>query len=266
MQEKLKVGIIGLGLIGGSIERKLGLKPDLYEVKAVSKSQNRAFKVEDLIDEDIVFVCSPQSQVNKILDQIALLQSKDENAFSKTIITDVASTKFKIKHEAELLGLKNFVAGHPMAGTEKQGYENSFPELFQDAKWILDSHLNEYPVLEKLIQEELGAKIEYLDSELHDKAVAVTSHLPLVLSVVLAKLGLDHPAAVKTIGPGFKSMTRLAKGNVSMGKEIINLNRKNIQELWHDYKLEVDSLLAAHNDDLERELEIVKKKLGDEIC
>jgi prephenate dehydrogenase len=261
MPEKLKVGIVGLGLIGGSIEKRLGLKPDLYEVKAVSVSQERLFTLADLKEEDIVFICSPQSKVRSVLDQIALMQSKDENAFQRTIITDVASTKSKIKHEAELLGLKNFVAGHPMAGTEKQGYDAAFPELFEGAKWILDSSSGEYPILEKLIKEELGAVIEYLDAEVHDQAVAVTSHLPLVLSVALAKLGIDFPVSKKTIGPGFKGMVRLAQGNVAMGKEIIDLNRHNIKEFWADYKAQVDALLDANEDDLEQELTKTKEKL-----
>lgn len=261
MTEKISVGIIGLGLIGGSIERRLGLKPELYEVKAVSISQGRAFTIEDLKNEDIVFICSPQSQVNSVLDQIALLQSKDQTAFVKTIITDVASTKTRIKHEAELLGIKNFVAGHPMAGTEKQGYENSFPELFEGAKWILDSDARDFPILENIIKGELGAVIEYMDVEVHDKAVAVTSHLPLVLSLILAKMGMDYSPAHKTIGPGFKGMVRLAGGNISMGKEIIDLNRNNINELWQDYKAEVEALLAAPEDDLEKELKSIKDKL-----
>ena len=261
MAEKIKIGIIGLGLIGGSIEKRLALKPDLYEIKTVSKSQNRDFQLVDLKNEDIVFICSPQSEVNKILTEIALLQSKQEGAFAKTIITDVASTKKRIRDKAEQLGLKNFIPGHPMAGTEKQGYESSFPELFEAAKWILDSDPSQSKLLEKIIKEELGAVIEYLDSETHDKAVAATSHLPLALSVVLAKVALNLPATKKTIGPGFKSMTRLAQGNIAMGTEIIDLNRKNINELWQDYKAEMDAFLSAYGDDLERELKVVKDKL-----
>ncbi len=261
MAEKIKIGIIGLGLIGGSIEKRLALKPELYEIKTVSKSQNRNFELVDLKNEDIVFICSPQSEVNRILSEIALLQSKQEGAFEKTIISDVASTKKRIKDKADQLGLKNFVAGHPMAGTEKQGYESSFPELFEGAKWILDSEAPRSAVLEKLILEDLGAKIEYLDVETHDKAVAVTSHLPLVLSLALAKLGMQLPAAKKTIGPGFKGMVRLAGGNVSMGKEIIDLNRNNINEAWQDYKWQEEAILAGYSDDLEKELINIKEKL-----
>ena len=219
------------------------------------------FEIKDLVDADIVFICSPQSQVKSVLNEIALLQSKDDNAFTKTIITDVASTKEKIKSQAESLGIKNFVPGHPMAGTEKQGYEAAFPELFEGAKWILDSSSGGNAKLENLISQELGAQIEYIDSKIHDKAVAVTSHLPLVLSLILAKLGMDLPTAKKTIGPGFKGMVRLANGNVAMGKEIIDLNRANIKELWQDYKVEIDALLEANAGDLQEELSKIKEKL-----
>ncbi len=260
-EKKLKIGIIGLGLIGGSIEKRLGLKPELYEVKAVSKSQNRAYTLEDLRDEDIVFICSPQSQVIKVLDQIAMLQAKDKEAFAKTIITDVGSTKQRIFHEAELLGIRNFVAGHPMAGTENQGYEASFPELFEGAKWILDPSSGSHKILEDLIQVELGAVIENLDVSQHDKAVAITSHLPLVLSAALAKIGVDFLPAHKTIGPGFRGMARLARGNVAMGKEIISFNRSNIREFWLEFSAEVEALLAASEEDLEKDLQEIKTSI-----
>ncbi len=261
MEKKLRIGIVGLGLIGGSIEKRLAGK---YELLCVSASQGREHKLEDLIDVDIVFLCGSQSTILKQLGQIAQIISRsgaegsikeEYRAFSRTIITDVASTKLEISKTAQELGLKNFIAGHPMAGTEHQGYEASFLELFEGAKWVLE----ESNALLETVIKELGAEVVILDSETHDKAVAMTSHLPLVLSVGLAEMVSNYSPATKVIGPGFKSMTRLAKGNANMGKEIISLNRKNIRDAWKVYKQEVESILNIYGADLESELTQVKE-------
>ena len=253
-----KIGIVGLGLIGGSLEKRL---KDNHEILAVSKSQNREYMIKDLVDCDLVFISCPQSQIRFVLKEIASLQNRDEGNFAKTIITDVASTKERITYMAEDLGIKNFIPGHPMAGTENQGYEASFPELFEDASWILCCQMHEAGILKDLIEKELGAKTQFMDSYIHDRAVAVTSHLPLVLSASLAKLGNEFAPARKTIGPGFKGMVRLAKGNVDMGQEIISFNRANIKEMWNEFKAEVDSLLEANSEDIEKDLQRTKEQL-----
>ncbi len=263
MENKLRIGIVGLGLIGGSIEKRLSNK---YELLTVSVSQNREYKLADLANTDIVFLCGSQSNIIRELENIAklIIQSgqegsvpESERAFAKTIITDVASTKVAVANKAQELGLKNFVPGHPMAGTEHQGYEASFPELFQGAKWILEESSPRTENLEQIIRE-LGAEIVVMDPETHDKSVAMTSHLPLALSLGLANMVHNFSPATKVIGPGFKSMTRLAQGNANMGKEIISLNRKNIKDAWRIYKQEIESILNIYGDDLEEEIGVIK--------
>lgn len=256
---KLKIGIIGLGLIGGSIEKRLAFKPDNYQLFCVSKSQNRNYQLEDLVDVDVLFLCAEQSIILKQLEEIARIISIsgkegtvpfEQRAFANTIITDCASTKVLVAQKANDLGLHNFIAGHPMAGTEKQGYDSSFPDLFEGAKWILEKP-NE--TLEKIIIE-LGAQTVLLDPETHDRAVALTSHLPLVLSLALANLANNYNPSKSTRGPGFASMTRLAKGNAKLGRELISLNRNNIKESWEIYKQEVESLLGIYGEELEQEI------------
>lgn len=268
---KLKIGIVGLGLIGGSIEKKLQNLPDKYEILSVSTSQQREYQIEDLKNTDIIFLCSQQSKILKDLELIAKIISQSgaegamqdsDRAFAKTIITDVASTKLALASKAQELGLKNFIPGHPMAGTEHQGYESSFPEIFQGAKWILEESSPRTAKLEKLIREDLGAEIVTMDAETHDKAVAMVSHLPLVLSIGLADMINNFSPASKVIGPGFKSMTRLANGNTQMSKEIVSLNRTNIKTTWELYKQEIDSILNIYGDELALEFEEVKKKIS----
>ena len=268
---KKKIGIVGLGLIGGSIEKALLQDSDNYEVLSVSQSQGREYKLEDLKDCDIVFLCSSQSSIPGQLEQIAKIISRsseegkipeNERAFSKTIITDVASTEQQISNKAQELGLNNFIPGHQMAGTEQQGYEASFPELFENANWVLAESNSKTELLETIITRTLKAKLVIIDPETHDQSVAVISHLPLVLSLGLGELVTAVPQSKKIIGPGFKGMIRLAKGNPELGREMIALNRNNIKNAWELFKTEVEALLAITGPDLEKELVEIKEALA----
>lgn len=264
-----KIGIVGLGLIGGSIEKCLLEKQaelGLSQVKTVSKSQKREYSIHDLADCDVIFLCSEQSKILGDLDEIAKTIAKSnsnaEKPFANALITDVASTKKKISDKAKELGLSNFIAGHPMAGTEHEGYAASFPELFHGSNWILEEKNEKTKLLEHLILKVLGAKeIVALDAETHDKLVAVVSHLPMLMSFALADLLKSYPVAEKIIGPGFRGMTRLAKGNVQMSKEILALNRQNVKDLWSEYSTHLNSLLDLPTSLLEPELAKIKKLL-----
>ena len=264
MDKSLKIGIVGLGLIGGSIQKRLN-DTGKYELLLVSKSQGSNLELKNLGSCDLVFLCGEQSSIPAQLAEIAKLKaqaSKDAcDDFKNTIITDAASTKVQICETAKNLGLENFIGGHPMAGTEKQGYEASFPELFEEATWVLTESNSKTEVLEKVITEDLKAKITVMDAATHDKSVAAISHLPLVLSLGLAEALNQVPTAAKVIGPGFKSMTRLAKGNEKLGREMIGINRENISELWEAYKTYVDSLLKLPQSALSQEMTEIKEKL-----
>jgi prephenate dehydrogenase len=267
---KKKIGIVGLGLIGGSIEKALKQDLDNYEILIVSQSQGSPYKLEDLKDCDLVFLCGAQTSIPGQLEEIARIISRSgeegkipesERAFSRTVITDVASTKLRISKKADELGLNNFVPGHPMAGTEHKGYEASFPELFQGAKWILGERSDRTKLLEDIITKVCKAEIVIMDSAIHDQSVALISHLPLVLSIGLGEIVTRVPVSQKIIGPGFKGMVRLAQGNVELGKEMITLNRNNIKNAWDLFKTEVDALLEIKGENLEEELIEVKKNL-----
>ncbi len=279
MSEKIKIGIVGLGLIGGSIEKRLKQNLEKYELYVVSQSQDQGLdasgkrrELSDLAGVDILFLCASQSEIVKQLQEIALiiLRSSDEGklpedkrAFAHTIITDVASTKEQISAVAAELGLSNFVGGHPMAGTEHKGYAASSPDLFQGCTWVLSESSERTELLEQVIKRDLAAaNLVLLDPATHDKCAATISHLPLVLSLGLANLVRQNPNAKSMIGPGFTGMTRLAKGNEQLGLEIIKANRRNIKELWTNYKQEIDSLLAISQDSLAEEMGAIKEALA----
>jgi prephenate dehydrogenase len=267
MQEKLKVGIVGLGLIGGSIEKCLQQFPEQFEIFSVSESQNRSYKLDNLVECDVIFLCTQQSKLASQLDKIAQIISRsgqeghmpeEQRAFAKTVITDVASTKYLFCQKSADLGLKNFIGGHPMAGTEHKGFEASDANMFKDATWILTERNS---TLEDIITKYLAAKVLIMDSETHDKSVAVVSHLPLLLSLGLADLAINMPQVAKVMGPSFKGMTRLAKGNPELGREIISLNRSNIKDAWDLFKTEIEALLEIKGHSLQEELNLIKEKI-----
>ena len=243
MTEVKTIAVIGLGLIGGSILK--GLKDKGFELLGIARRKETIDQAltEKIISEgstnlqlackaDIIFVCTP---INKTVETIKLLSSKVK---PETIITDVASLK------GEILDFINanqypvrFIGGHPMAGTENKGLNASCENLFEAAKWVLTP--SKWSNQEDLIKissviEKLGTKIVIADPVLHDKAVALISHMPLLLSQSLFGLVENYPdkdvsgLAFILASSGFRDMTRLASTNPELSRDMIIQNKENI--------------------------------------
>lgn len=238
----MKIGIVGLGLIGGSIFKALS---ELHDVVGVSHSQNGlAENITDdisvLKDCDIVFVAVHMNKTIAILDELNNIL--DEN----TVVADVCSLK-------EFLSDKNynynFVPTHPMAGTEKTGFKNSFKELFNGAKWVVCK--KQCPENLKKVIEQMGAQIIYASAKEHDEAAALISHMPMVIAQAIFKSAEGNELALKLASSGFRDMTRLAISNEEMAEDMVNMNYKNIQNailklyssvgdlIKNDYKTEI---------------------------
>lgn len=215
-----KIGIIGLGLIGGSLFKDL--KKD-YDVIAVSQSQNgsRIYKTYDVLkDREIIFVCTPMNKTLSVLDEL-------ENILpSETIVTDVCSLKSFVCQKQRPY---NFIPSHPMAGTENKGFESSFEGLFKGAKWVLISNEQKASKLIKII-EYLGAKAIFTTAQEHDKAAAMISHMPMLIAQALMYAVKDNPLALEMASSGFRDMTRLALSNEEMACDMISMNSKNIEQ------------------------------------
>lgn len=216
----MKIGIIGLGLIGGSIFKDL-LKLR-YDVIAVSKSQNgdKIYKDYSVLKGcDIVFVCSAMNKTLSILDEL-------ENILDdKTIVTDVCSLKKFVCNKKRPY---KFIPSHPMAGTEHKGFENSFEGLFKNAKWVITPVYGSDEKLVKIIND-LGAKIVEATPEKHDEAVALISHMPMVIAQAIFKTASENPLALEIASSGFRDMTRLAMSNTEMANDMVMMNSENIQ-------------------------------------
>lgn len=235
----MKVGVIGLGLIGGSIFKDL--KRLGIEVSAVSQSQCGENIYKDytvLKDCGIIFVCSAMNKTLAILDEL------EKFVKSETIVTDVCSLKgFVSKKERPY----RFIPSHPMAGTENKGYESSMEGLFKGAKWVLTpkttySEATGYLLpsgTKELISliEKLGATPIITTPEEHDKAAAMISHMPMVLAQALFLSVKDNSLALDMASSGFRDMTRLVLSNEEMACDMVSMNSDNIQNaILHLYK------------------------------
>lgn len=229
----LNVGVIGLGLIGGSILK--GLKNKKYRLTGTSRNPETVKKAVEqglisgtnIEDADVIFICTP---INKTIDTI-----KDVAGRAKpgAVITDVASIKASVmdfvNNSPEPI---NFIGGHPMAGTEHSGLDASFETLYEGAKWVLtpSKWQSDTKILEEIIIA-LGAKPVIADPYEHDRAVALISHMPLFLSRALLGYVQEHKEselAMELAAGGFRSMTRLAHSNPELATDMLSCNRTNI--------------------------------------
>ena len=216
----MKVGIIGLGLIGGSIFKDL-TKRD-YDVIGISQSQTGVNIYKDysyLKECEIIFVCSAMNKTLEILDKLENIIPAD------TVVTDVCSLKqFVCKKQRPY----KFIPSHPMAGTEHKGFENSLEGLFKGAKWVITPVFGENENLVNVIKE-LGATPVFTTPEKHDEAVALISHMPMVIAQAIFKTAKENELALNIAASGFRDMTRLAMSNTEMANDMVQMNAENIQ-------------------------------------
>ena len=227
----MKIGIVSLGLIGGSLLKALSETDNtIYTVtrnketveKAKKYTKNSSDNIESLKDCEIIFVASP---INKTLD----ILDKLENIVSRNcIVLDCASVKEFVMNKKRSY---KFIGSHPMAGTEFNGFDASFKELFIGAKWVLtpSENVNTYDInLAGNIITQTGANIVITTAKEHDDAVALISHMPLIVSQALFYSARNNTLALKLASSGFRDMTRLAISNLEMAQDMKLYNASNI--------------------------------------
>ena len=245
----MKVGIVGLGLLGGSIGLKL---KDLYnnitiygydiDYKSVNyclknKIIDVKFEEEFISELDFIFLAIP---VDSIKNQLSDYLNKTSD---KTLIIDLGSTKFQICNSVENnQNRKNYLAAHPIAGTEFSGPNSAKKDLFNDKVMILcDTEKTDPNLLldAKKIIKSFGMSIKTMNSKEHDKHIAYVSHLSHISSFMLGKTVMDKEddehAIYNMAGSGFESTVRLAKSSPEMWSSIFVENKKNIIESLDEY-------------------------------
>lgn len=245
------IGFIGLGLMGGSIARAIRKYHKDYHLLAYDQNRDTlatavSSGIIDAICEseddrfsncDYIFLCSPVEYNVKYLKYLKQIIGPD------TIITDVGSVKGPIHNEIQKLDMEScFIGGHPMAGSEKSGFEASSDRLIENAYYIITPG-GEVP-LDKLtdfteLVSSLGAIPMVLTSEEHDFITAGVSHLPHIIASALVNLVsmLDNDQEyMKTIAAGgFRDITRIASSSPVMWEQICVENSENISNVLDDF-------------------------------
>lgn len=248
---KTTIGFIGLGLIGGSMAKAIKKANPHYHLMAYNRTQETAqqAKQDRIIDEiceendprfaacDFIFLCTPVTQNISYLSFLKEIISPD------CILSDVGSVKGIIHKQVTELGMtESFIGGHPMAGSEKTGYENSKAHLLENAYYILTP--SENVSLDKIsrymdLVSSLNAIPMVLTYEEHDYITASVSHLPHIIASTLVNLvqQLDsEDEHMKSIAAGgFKDITRIASSSPTMWQQICLENPENISKVLDEY-------------------------------
>ena len=245
------VRIVGSGLIGTSIGLGLALKGvGVTMVDSDGRAQSLArdlVKSSPSADIDLTIFATPLGAVKSLLD--GEFSANPQSAF-----IDIGSVKSKVKVEVStsLMPVNRFLPTHPMAGREMGGAESARADLFQGRAWIVDSQGVDSDVIAKASEliEILGAHKVDLDSSEHDKAVALISHLPQLVSSLLAKQ-LDGGEAgwLELAGAGLRDTTRIAASDAKLWREIITANSQAIKPLLEKLQSDLAALIGSLDDE-----------------
>ena len=280
-----KISIIGCGLIGSSIlrsvnEKKLASKISVYDKSSkVTDYLKKNFSVEinnnisDVVkDSDLVIISSPLSSYKEILLSI------HSNLKENVILTDTGSAKKEVNKIISNLNLKNvnWIASHPIAGTEYSGPEAGFASLFNNRWCILSADKkaskDKISELEKFWSN-LGSKVKSMSFEDHDYILSLTSHLPHAVAYSIVKTAINNEDKFKDdviqySAGGLRDFTRIAASDPLMWKDIFIDNSDNILKVLDNYSKNLEEIKdAIKNKDSKKLLEIFSstKKVRKEI-
>ena len=267
----MNIGIVGLGLIGGSIGLKLqSLNHTVYGVTNNNSNEAKAKerKLASIISQDykilencsIIFLALP---IKQLIDPS---QNLIKAIPPKAILTDVGSVKVPIIKTWEKIH-DLFIGSHPMAGTEEKGVNAGRIELFNNSKWVITptnkTDQNSLKILSELIKN-IGCNIYFENPAIHDQAVAHISHLPIYLASCLIETAycknnqdlLDLSG--KLAATGFSDTSRVGGGNPDLGVDLAENNTINILDTIKKFKNNIDEIEKIFED---RNWDLLEKKL-----
>ena len=254
----MKVGIIGLGLMGGSFALALrkAYKEKDEKLKIIGLDHNDQHCIEalelkiadkitddinDLLNLDLIVLTIPVNAILNILPQL-------KDASKDTTIIDFGSTKEKIVNAIPKEIRANFVASHPMAGTEKFGPKAADRKLYRGKVVVIcnkEQNDEKHLKVAKDIFRDIGMKIFYMDAKEHDIHAAYISHMPHAVSYALANsvMKQENPKAILALaGGGFKDMSRIAKSSPNMWIDIFKQNKENLLKSIKHFNEELNML------------------------
>ena len=240
--------IIGCGLLGSSLLRRIHKKKIAKKIFIYEKSKSNILKIKKLklpgividkldkgvINSDLIIFCTPMSEYKNLILKINHLIS------SKTLITDIGSSKIETSKLIKKFLKKNinWTQSHPIAGSEVSGPQHGKENMFQDRWCILikekntkKSHLN---ILNNFWKK-MGSKVTVMTTEKHDKIFSITSHLPHLIAYNLVKSAQDFETKqnydlIKFSAGGLRDFSRIAASNEIMWRDIFFNNSNNISK------------------------------------
>ena len=247
------IGIVGLGLIGGSLGldlQNLGYKVYGITHREKTAKQAKERKLAQIVSTDpsvlkdcsIIYIALPLEQL--LNPSSALINAIPRHA----IVTDVGSVKVPILNTWNKLHPR-FVASHPMTGTEESGVYAGKHNLFKNKPWVVTPNKETDPKALKKIHQialSLGCKWISSEAEIHDAAVGLISHLPVLISAALLNTLITdiHPSlyslAKEIASSGFADTSRVGGGNPELGVSMAKFNRKNIMKNLLLYRHSLD--------------------------
>jgi prephenate dehydrogenase len=257
-----RVAVIGLGLMGGSIglaAKARGLTWEIVGYTRTAETGRKALRrgaidrlaatpAEAVSGADLAIFCAPVGSI------ASLVKDSLPGLARGAVVTDVASTREKVDGEIPKL-LKGtgavFVGSHPVAGSEQQGIDAARADLYDGARVLLTTPARPGAAAVERVKEfwgALGARCRVIDSALHDRALARTSHLPhMVASLLAASVGRPGGRADlgEFCGRGFADTSRVAEGSPEVWLDIVRTNRSNLRNELRAFRGELDRLIAA---------------------
>jgi len=246
-----KIGIIGLGLMGGSLSLALQKTSKNFHFVGLDHNEKHCtqalalglvdevvLKLDEISHCDIIFLTIP-------VDGIIAISQKFKQLDAKCTIIDFGSTKEKISQSIPSKIRANFVTAHPMTGTEKFGPSAAITDLYQDKVVVLcdmeKSGTYQQEVAKNLFSD-IGMTLVFMDAKEHDRHAAFISHMPHALSYSLANSVMKQEASESIIalaGGGFKDMSRIAKSSPNMWEDIFRQNKTNLLEAINVFQAEL---------------------------
>ena len=246
-----KIGIIGLGLMGGSLSLALKKTPKNYHFTGLDHNEKHCSQALSLglVDEivytldeikkcDVIILTIPVDGIIAVARQLGEL---DENC----TVVDLGSTKAKISESIPENIRKNFVTAHPMTGTEKFGPTAALDDLYEGKVVVLcdmeKSAKHQQQVAKKLFSD-IKMTLVFMGAKEHDRHAAFISHMPHALSYALANSVMeqeDPESIVALAGGGFKDMSRIAKSSPKMWEDIFRQNKTNLIEAIEAFETEL---------------------------
>jgi prephenate dehydrogenase len=236
--DDLTIGVVGAGLIGGSIAlgaQKAGFSVVVHDrhnsaagLKLAPATRWALTIKEVALASDLIFIATPISATVAAAEALSIHVRPD------TIVSEVASAKQEVAPElSRVLALRcKYIPTHPMAGSERSGWEAAHAELFEGAVTVVCDDFCADPNAAAIMRDfwkRLGSTTITLDIITHDQLVAVVSHLPhLLASVLVTDIAESFEPAFQVAGRGFRDLTRIASGSPDLWTEILLANRREL--------------------------------------